>query len=434
MQTMVQENTVMAEMEGVSLEHRLLLLFARLDLTPAHISLIRELMADEGLDWSVFVHNVRWHRLGGLTYHHLRSAGLMDDVPASAHAQLKAEYVENTVKNVYLRSELRKVLREFKIDGIPVIVLKGSALLEQIYQNVSIRTMSDLDLLVPEELADKAQALVQTLGYTPAGSEDTQKRTREEHRHLPSLVDADGIAAVEIHSHIVTRSSPLRFSLSGFWARAERTTLVDEDVLTLTPEDMLVHLAIHFFLDRRFRSYAALGQICDMAEVVRAYQYNFDWDGLIRRVTDDKVRGPVYCGLSLAREMLDAPVPDEVLSALRPPDYSEELAGRFARRRVLDTRPVLASDLIAPISAYSLPNLLKNLVTRLFPSRTYMSENYRGSGSGNMYSGYMHRLKEATAVLGLYIKNPVDLWQQFQIDRWIHSMQNESSSETRAES
>ena len=67
-----------------------------------------------------------------------------------------------------------------------------------------------------------------------------------------------------------------------------------------------------------------------MAEVVRAYRLNFDWDGLVKRVTEDKVRGPVYCGLSLAREMLDAPVRDEVLSALRPPNYSEDLAGRLA--------------------------------------------------------------------------------------------------------
>lgn len=417
-------------MEGVSMEQRLLLLFARLDLTEFHVSRILELVRDQALDWPKFVHNAHWHRLGGLTYHHLRSIGLLSEIPATAQRQLKSAYVENTVKNVYLRSQLRKVLRELNSDGIPVIALKGAALLEQIYGNVSIRTMSDLDLLVPEELADRAQALVETLGYTPSGSEEAQRRTREEHRHLPSLVDADGIAAVEIHSHIVTRSSPLRFSLSGFWARAERTTLVDEEVLTLAPEDMLVHLAIHFFLDRRFRSYAALGQICDMAEVTRAYQHELDWDILLRQSLGSKVRGPVYCGLSLAREMLDAPIPDNVLSALRPLEYSQESARRFTRRRVLDTRPVLVSDLIAPVATYSLPTLLKNMVTRLFPSRAYMSENYYDAGSRGMYSSYFYRFKELMAVLVLYVKNPVELWQQFQIDRWIHSMQNESSSES----
>ena len=379
-------------MDGIGLENRLILLFARLELTEAHISQIRELLNSDALDWSQFAHNVRWHRLGGLTYHHMQSTGLLKEIPAKVRTQLKSEYVKNTVKNVYLRSELRKVLRTLKDHGIPVIALKGAALLEQVYGNVSIRSMSDLDLLVPEELADRAQALVQSLGYTPTGSEDAQRRTREEHRHLPSLIDRDGIAAVEIHSHIVTRSSPLRFSLSGFWDRATRTTLVDEEVLTLAPEDMLVHLAIHFFLDRRFRSYAALGQICDMAEVIRAYEHEIDWNCLLRRVVEDKVRGPVYCGLSLACEMLDAPVPDEVLSALRPLDYSRQSAMRFTQRRVLDTRPVLASALISPVAVYSLPTLIKNLVTRLFPSRTYMSEYYRKVDSGGVYVTYVYRL------------------------------------------
>lgn len=434
MQTVERESIVKHELEGVSLEHRLLLLLARLDLNADHVSQIRDLLKNDAIDWTEFVHNASWQRLGGLAYHHLRSNKLLDEIPANVQSNLKSAYVENTVKNVYLRSELRKVLRELREDGIPVIVLKGAALLDQIYGNVSIRSMSDLDLLVPEELADRAQALVINLGYSPSGSADAQKRTRDEHRHLPTLVDSDGIAAVEIHSHIVTRSSPLRFSLSGFWARARCTTLVGEEVLTLAPEDMLIHLAIHFFLDRRFRSYAALGQICDMAEVVRAYENEINWDNLLRRVLENKGRGPVYCGLSLAKDMLDAPVPDEVLTALRPLEYSQDSAMRFTRRRVLDTRPVLVSDLIAPVAVYSLTTLIKNLVTRLFPSRTYMSENYRDDSSARMYGSYFHRLKEASAVLGLYLKNPVELWQQFQIDRWIHSMQNESSSEPRSES
>ena len=103
----------------------------------------------QALDWPQFVHNAHWHRLGGLTYHHLRSIGLLSEIPATAQRQLKSAYVENTVKNVYLRSQLGKVLRELKGDGIPVIPLQAAALLEQISGTVPIRALPALHLSVP---------------------------------------------------------------------------------------------------------------------------------------------------------------------------------------------------------------------------------------------------------------------------------------------
>ena len=240
-------------------EQRLLLLSARLEFEGKHEVQFREVLQAPNLDWEEVLHNAQWHRLSGLILHHIRGNDFADLVPAWALQELKAVYVQNTVKNIYLRSEFRKVLGSIKEIDIPVIVLKGAALLETIYQNTALRPMSDIDLLVPEDKADEVQSLVMSLGYTPIGTLESQERTRDMYRHLPSLVDRDGTAAFEIHSHLVTRDSPLRFDLSGLWDRAKQVSMLDEDVLIPAPEHMLIHLAIHFFLDRRFRSYAASG-------------------------------------------------------------------------------------------------------------------------------------------------------------------------------
>lgn len=62
-----------------------------------------------------------------------------------------------------------------------------------------------------------------------------------------------------------------------------------------------------------------------------------------------------------------------------------------------------------------------------------MSEHYAGKGgSGNLYGSYAHRVAEAGSVAAQYIRSPLDLWQQFQVDRWIHSIQNEASNNGRS--
>jgi hypothetical protein len=411
----------------------LLLLCARLELSEAERGQLAELLKQKSLDWQGLLHNVRWHRLSGLVYHHLRQTDLLCTIPDEAAAELKATYVQNTVKNIFMRSELRKVLRGLEKNDIPVIVLKGGALLELVYVNPALRYMSDIDLLVPDNLAEEAQSIVRGFGYHPVGTPEAQERARQNHRHLPSLVNHNRTAAFEVHSHIVTRDSPLRFELEGFWSRATRASIAEQDVLVLAPEDMLTHLAIHFFLDRRFRSYAALSQLCDMAEVIRARQEDIDWSFLAREAIDNGVRGAVYCGISLAQQLLDAPVPENILQGLRPPGFSRSSAERFTRRRILDTRPVLASSLVAPISGYSLSSLTKSIVTRLFPNKKYMSEHYvSNGGSRNLYGSYAHRVGEAGSVVMQYLRNPLDLWQQFQVDRWIHSVQNEASNNGRS--
>jgi len=339
--------------------------------------------------------------------------------------RLKGVYLQNCARNLYFHSELYKVLKRLRDEGIPAIVLKGSALLETVYVNPALRPMADIDLLVPEESVDTAQSMVRTFGYRPVGSPEAQERTRRLHRHSPTLVDRAGVAVFEIHSHIVSRDSPFRFDITSFWERARQASIAGLGAQILAPEHLVIHLAVHFFLDRRFRSYAALGQICDLAEALRHYETEMDWPFMKQEVLAHELCGPVHCGLSLARRLLKAPMPVEVLDWLTPQGFDSGSAQLFLRRRVLDTKPVLASSLVTPRSEYDLPNLAGGMLRRLFPTRAYMREHYGNTvRTPGFYRGYLRRISGAGSLLMQYLRNPIELWQEVVVDRWIHSLQN----------
>ena len=407
---------------NISLEDRLILLSARLELSSDQQLQLFKLVREQRPCWKEVVARAEWYRVSAMLFQNLRRLGEDGLIPPERVQELKAAYVHNAARNIYLRSELHKVLQVLTEQDIPVILLKGAALLETIYESPALRFMSDIDLLVPEEKANTAQKLVCEIGYRPAGNSEVQRQTRQFHSHLPALLKENGTAVFEIHSHIVPRDSALRFDIAEFWRRAYVSFIDGVEVRLPAPEDMLVHLTVHFFLDRRFRSNGAIYQLCDIAETVRRFQAVINWETLEKQV-GGPLEGPVYCGLYLARRLLQAPVPIEVLERIKPPEFDYKWEERFLKRRVLGTKRALATRLVPTHSAYSSKNLAKGMVRRLFPKQSYMAEHYGDVEIAHVsYKSYLRRLGEAGTLLAQYMRNPKDFWDEMLVDKWIHSL------------
>lgn len=410
----------------LSPEDRLILLCARLKLSSDQRARLERTLQEGKLRWEEVLLRTECYRVSALLFHHLRSLEDRSLVPEWAMESLKAVYVHNAVRNSYLRSKLHEVIRTLSATGIPFILLKGAALLETVYSNPALRPMADIDLMVPEDKADKAQQLVCGLGYHAVGSPEVQERTRREHRHLPTLVDQYTFAIFEVHSHIVRRDSPLRFDIAGFWGRAREIPIAGVTAKILAPEHQVIHLAVNFLLDRRYRSDGALYQLCDLAETLRHYEAEFDWAFFERQTIGDGLHGPVYCGLSLAKRLLDAPVPQDILERLRPLDFNSSLEDLLLARRVMNTGRALASELVPARSDYSFFRLVQGLVRRIVPSRTYLSERYGDAAiAKHPAKSYLRRWAEAIELSTRYLRNPVEVWREIQVDRCIHFLSSE---------
>lgn len=419
-----------SERRRISIEDRLLLLCARLELSSIDRIELQHVLSHKSLSWDKALNKARLQYLVAFLFHHLNQPEFKPYVPHWAMENLKQAYFRNGLRNRLLQTELCNVLETLQVEGIPVIALKGAALLETVYPNIQLRPMADIDLLVPEELADVTQAKVSELGYTPFGSLEEQEKQRAVHQHLSKLVGPQGLVKFEVHSHIVTRDSPFRFDISGFWERSQPHDVAGVRIRVPSPEHMLIHLGVHFFLDRRFRSAGAIRQICDMAETARYYHREIDWDSLADEVHAYRLCGPVHCGLLLAHDLLDAPIPSEFLDRIAPEKHDPKSVELFVRRRILDSKRVIASALVKPQASYTLGNIMGGVLRRIYPKRTYLANRY---GNPNVASStswrYLLRMCDGLSLLLQYLREPLAIRQQVLVDRWMHSV---SSSQHQA--
>jgi hypothetical protein len=255
----------------------LLTLCARIQTSASHESQIQTII-NRGIDFEKLLQKATWQRLQGLVAAHLSASYLENVVPITVKDQCMAIRRQILFRNVLLQNETARLLALFHEEHIPIIVLKGAALLDTVYNDISLRPMGDLDVLVHSNDLDRAETLASNAGYWCPVDEATQEKTRKYGQHIPLLVHSEKGIIFEIHHHIVGPESPYRGSIDSFWERARATEIGGVPAHMLSPEHMIIHQCIKFLLDRRYQSAKSLGQLCDIAEIITRYQDCLDWD------------------------------------------------------------------------------------------------------------------------------------------------------------
>jgi hypothetical protein len=212
-------------------------------------------------------------------------------------------------------AELQTVLSALTLEGLSVVVLKGAALAELVYRHIGLRTMADVDLLVEKKDLDKAGAIIERLGFLSYEGYRDKQWYREHHHHMVPYVSSDGWMTIEIHWHIIERTALIDMPIDQLWARAQPVRIASVPCLALSTEHMLLHVALHLSSPNRF-----LGQLrglYDVAELLRRFGHELNWEELLRMAALADARKYLYVVLCLVRDALGSAVPVEVLRQLR---------------------------------------------------------------------------------------------------------------------
>lgn len=283
----------------------------------------------------------------------------------------KASY-RNAAHNLLLYHQLTSILPKLAEQHIPVIALKGLHLSELVYQDPSLRPMNDMDLLVPIEKLLDSYNLLQSIGYQAPDYINLQKEVHR-HHHLPPLTKA-GAAIVELHWNLTDPTNQKSVDLPGLWQRAQPATLAGIPTLVLSPEDLLLHLALHFG-NHNFR--LGLRHLYDLLVSLEHYQEQINWPSLLAHSQAWHADRCLFLTLYLAHDLLNAPLPDGVLEQLQPPSFTPNLAEQ-ARQRLLNPLPAnLHPDLIQLWSHQPTTRKLKAAWRALFPPLDYMHTVYQ---------------------------------------------------------
>jgi hypothetical protein len=292
------------------------------------------------IDWPRLSELAALHGVVALVRPTLLALDAAASVPAPAWQAMSQAAAQIAFDGMVQQRQLAAALAALHSAGIEPLLLKGYALAELVYSDPLARPSADLDLLVrPDQVGLACQALA-SLGCTlpdPA-TVDVQMANAYD---LPVIlpVMAGRATLLELHWHLAPRGLFL-LDLDLWRARAERFQVAGQPALRFSPEDMLLHLALHM----RKHRYVGLRWLCDVAELLRRFAAPdaprpLDWHYIVGGARAAGLTVLLYTSLALAQRLLAAPIAPRVLAALEPALW---------RRSILQS--VLAQDaLLAPL-------------------------------------------------------------------------------------
>lgn len=240
------------------------------------------------------------------------------------------------LRMAYVRRRLHDVLDDLGRADIPVVLLKGAALASWAYGSFGQRYMSDLDLLVQPEDAQKAHAVLRSTGWKLRFKEEYDRLYHGMH-HLMPLMDAQA-PAMKLHAEIHTAlipvdRDPFQLTISEFRREARNLDGLPGHVFVPAPLYALWHSCVHFAWSHMFTRGVRTFQ--DVTVLARSG--NVDWSAFVAEAKRTRAESCCYWTLELARNLGRAPVPDDVLRELEPdtPIALRRLVARHLENEVI---------------------------------------------------------------------------------------------------
>jgi hypothetical protein len=228
---------------------------------PDYLHLCRVFSGHEKLAWNeicmgegrTFLEMAEAEGAAPMLYWHLKDGRWPVEMPETILGELTRSYYNTVAQNSLLIQELFRVLDVFSQEDIPVIVLKGGALV-WFYEDMGLRPMQDLDLLIPDDQLTRALGLIQKMGYCPAEVEISPGINRQVVHNTYWRGGPDGRVGLELHWNLIAGQADDRsVQVDWFWQQVEWLTgkgplFSSRLIPQLHPTAHLLYVAAHLIL------------------------------------------------------------------------------------------------------------------------------------------------------------------------------------------
>lgn len=269
---------------------------------------VHELLPGE-LNWEEVVALAERHGLLSVVYTQLAA---WDGVSESAIRQLRTLVEQNARQTLWLTQLLGKILSAFCDLHIVALPYKGPVLAELLYGNVTLRQYSDLDILIRPADVARSRGVLAELGLTSTSHLTSQHEKAQLASGYEEVYDAARSKnVVEIQWRVLPRFYTIDFDMEAMFARARNVSMGDQELQTLSTEDLLLVLCAH----AAKHCWAKLSWIRDIAELARSAETN--WDRVLADCGRLGIRRIVGISFLLANQLLGAYLPDAIREAAK---------------------------------------------------------------------------------------------------------------------
>jgi len=362
---------------------------------------LRTKVREGGLDWDEIIRLAAQNRVDSLLHRMLVEEGLDVFMPSPHRERLNQAYQRRYLRTTLLAEEVHRILEAFHEAEIPCIALRGSALVNRIYEDESLRPAADLDLLLLPNDLHQAKRLLSQMGYAKPTRALPDRYYERNHLHL-RYVNPSHKTPVEIHWALDHKYTLLTIDYAGIFRRAEPAMVAGSNGLVMSTEDLLLSLCVHLAKhcphleaasqSDRLEDYVldagALLWLCDIAGVLDRLREELDWKQLYQRGKDWGAHEALGIILRAANQLLRSPLPPELPSPRKLTRWQLWLF-----RRLVYTPGSGPPRSIHRLNSrlFFRPIRLLDLKSYLFPNRSYIVRRYgSAAGTGLLFNRGQH--------------------------------------------
>ena len=211
--------------------------------------------------------------LAGLLYKNLKKNGILGYLGHGQIEKLQLFYYSAARLNLRLLHDLKKILRKFNHTKTQVVLLQGIPLLQQIYRDIGLRPLTDIDLWVLPGYFAAVERTLAKLGYQ---NDPFYPKTFKKNSTL-----------VDVNTHLLwaDRIKSRRYLITAaqedIYRNCRLMDIEGEKAQCLSPTDQIIYLSLHAFKHNLER----LIWLADIKNLLAHWEAS-DWDALAKRAKE----------------------------------------------------------------------------------------------------------------------------------------------------
>ena len=321
--------------------------------------------------------------VAGLLYKNLKKIGVLGYLGHRQIEKLQSFYYSAVRLNLKLLHDLKEILQKLNQSKTRVVLLQGIPLLQQIYKDIGLRPLTDIDLWVLPEYFSGVENTLVKLGYR---NDPFYPKTFKRNSTL-----------IDVNTHILwtDRIKNRRFLINtGQKDIYENCRTIDIEGQTadcLSRTDQIIYLSLHAFkhnLDR-------LIWLVDINNLLKEWEAS-DWVALAKRSRELGIRHVVSYILFYLDHLFEFPFPPDA-RAIYENEKISYLERHILRKRLLGKPlPVWGSLILLPLEK-SLYRRVSFILESLFPRPRVLRQIFAESPECSSWPLYLKRARQLLA-------------------------------------
>jgi len=272
------------------------------------------------VDAALWINRAIREGLAGFLYKNLQKSGALDTLGAEHQQTLRAFYYHTLRFNLKLIHNLKQILFRTNQHNIQIVILQGVDLLLQIYNDVGLRPVSDIDLWVLEKDYPALIHILKSLNY----KKDP----------LYPLTFRKESTVLDLHTHILwaNRIKARKYLLAKhqdyIYLNTQTITVDGFKVRCLGQYDRIIYLSLHLLKHNAER----LIWLVDIKHLVEDWKLS-DWQALLMRARELGQEKCVAQTFFLIGSLLGFQMPEEIYAKLVPLNPIEKKLLRLRQKK-----------------------------------------------------------------------------------------------------